>query len=235
MYKGKISYSFEEFSEAVNTSKSKSEALNKLGLPYKGGSYGNTVFRHHQEKFSVSLDHFKSSTEPLKIYNDTKKIPIVEILNGMHPTYGGSRLAQRVIKEGIFERKCSNCLRIEWEGTPIPIELDHINGKPWDHRLENIRLLCRNCHGQTDNFCGKNTKGAKKKRSRVQYLDEVRHNYLNAQSEKIKMILDSDIDFYKYGWVTKASKIIDMSPQTINRWMKKVMPEFYEKCYKRTN
>ena len=138
MYKGKITYSFEEFSEAVKTSKSKSEALNKLGLPYKGGSWGNTIFRHHQEKFSINTDHFKSSVESLKNYNENKKIPIAEILSGMHPTYLGSRLAQRVINEGIFERKCSKCLRFEWEGQPIPIELDHINGKPWDQRVPHV-------------------------------------------------------------------------------------------------
>ena len=74
MYKGKITYSFEEFSEAVKTSKSKSEALNKLGLPYKGGSWGNTIFRHHQEKFSINTDHFKSSVESLKNYNENKRL-----------------------------------------------------------------------------------------------------------------------------------------------------------------
>ena len=40
----------------------------------------------------------------------------------------------------------------------IPLELHHINGIHSDNRLENLQILCRNCHGITDNYCGKNIK-----------------------------------------------------------------------------
>jgi 5-methylcytosine-specific restriction endonuclease McrA len=54
-----------------------------------------------------------------------------------------------LINEGIKEHKCELCGITEWNGKPAPIELDHINGKHTDNRIENLRILCPNCHAQT--------------------------------------------------------------------------------------
>ncbi|MFA9445403.1 HNH endonuclease [Egicoccus sp. AB-alg6-2] len=43
-----------------------------------------------------------------------------------------------------------------WRGRPLSLHLDHISGDPRDNRLENLRLLCPNCHAQTPTHCGKN-------------------------------------------------------------------------------
>lgn len=53
-------------------------------------------------------------------------------------------------------RKCEICGLEEWRGRPVPLVLDHINGKPFDNVLSNLRLLCGNCNMQTDTFAGKN-------------------------------------------------------------------------------
>lgn len=50
----------------------------------------------------------------------------------------------------------------EWCGSDIKFHLDHINGVRTDHRLENLRWLCPNCHSQTSTYCGRNSKGTKK-------------------------------------------------------------------------
>lgn len=47
-----------------------------------------------------------------------------------------------------------------WNGKEAPLELDHINGVRLDNSLKNLRILCPNCHAQTDTYCGKNKQGA---------------------------------------------------------------------------
>lgn len=72
--------------------------------------------------------------------------------------YQSFKLKQRLIKEKIKLHKCENCLQEKWLDNLIPLEIDHINGINTDNRLENIRLLCPNCHALTPNYRGKNKK-----------------------------------------------------------------------------
>jgi Zn finger protein HypA/HybF involved in hydrogenase expression len=85
-----------------------------------------------------------------------KKIELDEILQGMHPTYQTFKLKNRLIKEKVLEYKCSICKINEWNNKQISLHLDHIDGNNHNHRLENLRLLCPNCHSQTNTWCGKN-------------------------------------------------------------------------------
>jgi hypothetical protein len=56
----------------------------------------------------------------------------------------------------IRERKCEVCGITEWMGRPAPLELDHIDGDPTNNELSNLRLICPNCHAQTEYYKGKN-------------------------------------------------------------------------------
>jgi 5-methylcytosine-specific restriction endonuclease McrA len=84
------------------------------------------------------------------------KIPTIEILEGKHPYYQTLKLKKRLIKEGIKENKCDICGITEWNGKLISMQLDHINGDSHNHKLENLRMICPNCHSQTETYCGKN-------------------------------------------------------------------------------
>ena len=79
-----------------------------------------------------------------------------DILNGKHPHYGRNGIKRRLFAEGIKEDKCEMCGLKEWQGVKIGLELDHINGNTYDHRLENLRILCPNCHATTSTYRGKN-------------------------------------------------------------------------------
>lgn len=91
-----------------------------------------------------------------KCRNAYTKIPLNEILTGTHYGYAGN-LKQRLLEEGIKKNECEACgLHGEWQGKSLTIELDHINGDSGDHRLENLRMLCPNCHSQTPTFRARN-------------------------------------------------------------------------------
>lgn len=91
-------------------------------------------------------------------YNHIKFIPLSEILVEDSAYTNITRLKIRLLREGLLEPKCYavDCGLTEWKGKPISLQLDHINGDNLDHRIENLRLLCPNCHSQTDTFAGKN-------------------------------------------------------------------------------
>ena len=84
------------------------------------------------------------------------KIDLESILKGEHPEYQTFKLHRRLLSEGIKEYRCECCGDTEWNGKPIPLQLDHIDGNPHNHMLSNLRMLCPNCHAQTETYCGKN-------------------------------------------------------------------------------
>jgi hypothetical protein len=84
------------------------------------------------------------------------KIDIYDILNGKFPEYQTFKLKNRLIKEGVKQNKCEVCNITEWNNKPLIMQLDHIDGNPHNHKLENLRMICPNCHCQTDTWCGKN-------------------------------------------------------------------------------
>lgn len=91
----------------------------------------------------------KKSRQPL--------IPLDEILEGLHPTYQTGKLKNRLIAANILPNRCMECNSPPiWNGKPLVFELEHINGISYDHRLENLKLLCPNCHSQTEFFRGRN-------------------------------------------------------------------------------
>lgn len=69
--------------------------------------------------------------------------------------HNATKLKKRLFNEGVKEYKCEKCGISEWNGEHITLEIHHINGNHKDNRLENLQILCPNCHSQTINFNGK--------------------------------------------------------------------------------
>lgn len=79
-----------------------------------------------------------------------------------HSTTVRSNVRIRLIQNKIIPYVCAICKTTpEWLGKPLSLHLDHINGISNDHRIENLRFLCPNCHSQTETYCGRNTKRIK--------------------------------------------------------------------------
>ena len=145
----------EVFKDIVANANTYSDCLRALGLTTRGGSSSDILKRRIAE-LNCSTEHFGT----LQMKSPSAKYDLDEILVE-NSTYANiSRLKIRLINEGRLEYKCACCGNTgEWQGQKLTLQLDHINGKNNDHRIENLRLLCPNCHSITETYAGKN-KGA---------------------------------------------------------------------------
>lgn len=137
--------------EAINSSNSMMEAASKTTMNRK------TFF-----KYAKLLGIFNPNQSGKGINKNTPKTPITDILEGKYPHYHTYKLGKRLIKEGYKNHKCEICNNTLWNNLPIPLELDHIDGNPYNHKLENLRLICPNCHAQTPTYRSKNRKNSTK-------------------------------------------------------------------------
>ncbi len=74
---------------------------------------------------------------------------------------GSSALKSRLYRAGLLKEdaQCAECgVSSIWNGKRLVLQLDHINGSNRDNRIENLRLLCPNCHSQTDTYAGRNVR-----------------------------------------------------------------------------
>lgn len=91
-----------------------------------------------------------------KSHNWSAKIPTNNILIENSTYLNTNSLKKRLIKESLLNDVCYVCnIKGEWCEKKLILQLDHINGIRSDNRIDNLRLLCPNCHSQTDTFCSK--------------------------------------------------------------------------------
>jgi 5-methylcytosine-specific restriction endonuclease McrA len=126
----------------------------------------NDSIRKRITELGLSTEHWYRKQSIPKAH----KIPLEEILIKDSSYTYTSALKQKLVISGLMENKCVICGTTEWMGKPISLQLDHINGDRRDNRIGNLRILCPNCHSQTDTYSGKNTSKEKRKcREKVRY------------------------------------------------------------------
>jgi len=132
------------------------QVLRQLGLRAAGGNYEHVRAKIDALRLStqhwVGQAHLRGKTNPY-----VRRHPLHSILRrGTH--YQSNKLRKRLLREAVLEPKCSNCGGTEWMGGSIPLELDHVDGDKTNNQLENLRLICPNCHALSPTYRGKNTR-----------------------------------------------------------------------------
>ena len=143
--------------EAVQSSSSYRHVLGALGLRDAGGNYEQV--KKYIKEYNLDTRHFTG-----RVWNKGLKgilrpsLPLEQILvkNSFFQSF---KLKRRLFAKGIKPKYCEECgwAKLSDDGR-VPLELDHINGDRHDNRLENLRVLCPNCHSLKPTHRGKNRK-----------------------------------------------------------------------------
>lgn len=141
----------QEFIEICNESPTMALAAAKMGIHFN-------TFKRKAEKLGCYKPNpgGKGTTKPKP--EGKLNISLNDILEGNHPQYQTFKLKNKLFEAGLKKNICEECGISEWNKKEIKCELDHINGNRTDHALSNLKILCPNCHSQTETFRAKNIK-----------------------------------------------------------------------------
>jgi hypothetical protein len=138
----------EEIQKAIDESTSVRQVLIKLDLKPINGNY--LTFYRKVKEYSLDINCLKQYIDNFIPKN---KKNINEYLILTDKVINSSNLRKRLIKEGLLEEKCSICKIENWLGKKIIFQLDHIDGNHFNNQISNLRILCPNCHSQTETYC----------------------------------------------------------------------------------
>ncbi len=145
--------------EAVRASTSWSGVMRRLGLAIAGNSVKSV--KTLANELGLDVSHFKGcgwSKGMTGMPSPPQIISLSEILVEQSRYTSSKDLKRRLFKAGLKEKRCEHCSNAKWMGKEIPLQLDHRNGIRSDNRIENLRVLCPNCHALTPTWGGRNHK-----------------------------------------------------------------------------
>jgi 5-methylcytosine-specific restriction endonuclease McrA len=114
------------------------------------------TYRQCRKRFNFCAASWTNAVRRGEISPRQFGMPIAELLSSPHRNR--KHLKTRLVRAGLLENNCHSCGLKDWQGRPLSMHLDHINGVPNDNRLENLRMLCPNCHSQTPTYGGRNAR-----------------------------------------------------------------------------
>lgn len=185
---------YKEFlQETVKECKSKADLCRALDLIPQGGTYkqiDNII-----KKYQLDISHFSNNAWNKDIKYHTQQYNIEDILVKNSPITNTTALKKRLIRNGLKQYKCEIC------GFTEKVELHHINGDSRDNRLENLQILCPNCHALTDNYRGKNVIGRRTKTPESYIISDPHeimvHKAAKKLSKRLKIPINDAINIIK--------------------------------------
>ena len=148
-------YPENDFINLINNSKRMKDVLSTLGVANKGGNFNTVNARIAQ--LGLNKDHMVGMRESSIIgrtitIDEFKSEWLVKSSKRQRTT-----LKRYLLKFGLIKWECNYCgNKGDWHGRKLTLQLEHKNGVSNDNRIENLCLLCPNCHSQTSTYAGKN-------------------------------------------------------------------------------
>lgn len=148
----RIKYTKELLEENIKNCYSFAELARRLGLKPEGSN--PKTLKKKLIEFNVDFSHFTGQgwNRPEHPKFGCYALPLESILT-TDSKMSSYNIKKRLFNNNIKKKQCEICGITEWNGKEITFQLHHINGNNEDNRLENLQILCPNCHSQTDNFC----------------------------------------------------------------------------------
>jgi hypothetical protein len=117
--------------------------------------------RQCRERFGFTRSAWEAAVARGNIELRPTALPIGDLLVS-GPKRNRGHVKGRVLAAGLKMNRCEGCGLSQWRNQPLALQLHHVNGHGHDNRLENLHLLCPNCHSQTETWGGRNVsrKGA---------------------------------------------------------------------------
>lgn len=196
----------EQFANIVSSSLTITEICSKLGLRIQGSNY-KTIHKRIKRQ-NLSIKHF----DPYK-NRKTGKRPITDFLIE-NSNINSNQLKIRLIKEGLLKNECCECKNTgTWNNKPLTLQLDHKNGNHHDNRLENLRIMCPNCHTQTETHSGKKLK----KEKVIHYCPQCNCEFSGKgktcnkcrAKNMVKLKFPDNIEMEKLVWTVSIKKIAE--------------------------
>ena len=158
-------FTLQEIEQYVQESNSYASLAEKLGYNSSSGSYLKTI-KTMVDELELDVSHFTGQGWNKDNYNYERFRKGVTIKSSY------------AIKSLVFLRghRCEQCGETKWLGDSIPLEVHHVDGDPLNNEMDNLKLLCPNCHACTDNYRGKNINKGTRKISDDEFAKYVRDN-----------------------------------------------------------